>query len=125
MIIDLESDDVYDDLSISDLSEGLNAKSIIIRARSLAALARRTSKDKSLLQIISDAICSQKNLDSKIMGLATVSSIGLYVLLSTENQESVSTAKKIISKLEKKVQDDILYWLNQVMEMGIEIEQYK
>jgi inorganic pyrophosphatase len=104
------SDKIYDTLDNSVLTEKLTEKAALIRVRALAALARRSEQDNKLLSIVVDAINSPFN-DVQLMGTATVSYIGIYILLTSDSEKCKFAARQIINSYPQKDQEKLLFWL--------------
>lgn len=93
----LDYDEEFDPLPTDELIRAMEATSIITRGRSLAALARRSQADPSLIPLLISWISEDhnRNWKARIIGKFTVSHIGFGVLLRYGSSEVQDLLKKL------------------------------
>jgi hypothetical protein len=107
----LSSDKEYDQLPTTELLELLRNKSKLSKGRALAALARRTRNDVSLVREVISAISDPANQETRIMGTISVSHIGVACLLEFGSSRTKELVKQLLEHWPEPDRSDLLWFL--------------
>ena len=112
-------DPIYDNLNDSDLVNGLMTESPFIRSNFLIALSRRCYK-KKILEVIKEAIMDTNNVRERVMGVITVSMVGIIGIIENGDDQAKCLAIELINQLPEVQKEDLLRFFKQE---GINLEQ--
>jgi len=107
----LSFDKEYDELSTAQLLKLLSSESKLSKGRALAALARRTKEDESLVNETVAAISDPANKETRIMGTISVSHIGVACLLDFGSSKTKELIKHLLKQWPEPDRSDLLWFL--------------
>jgi hypothetical protein len=107
----LLEDPMYDQLSDAELKSKMAEKAVPVRARALGALARRAGSDPALLEYVGDAIRDPLNQKLVVMGVVSVSYLGLYGLFLTKNEACLKKANALYAAWPPDDRQTLREWL--------------
>jgi hypothetical protein len=88
-------DDEFKKFSIQQLEEILDKGLLLERGRSLFELARRSGEDKELVERVVNEISNPKNINSKTVGMVSLSFLGMAGLLEANTELTRSAARSL------------------------------
>lgn len=108
----LWQDEEFDQISTEQLLIKINDVSRLVRARALAALARRSKQDETLTPHVLEAITDLDNLDARLMSSTiSVSHIGFAGLWEFGTPIAKKPLKKLLRQWAEPDRTDLLWFL--------------
>ena len=104
-------DDQYDQMSTPDLLKRLQEKNILSRTRSLAALARRVTQDRGVVEQVVKAISDPENMHKRLMGTISISHIGFACLWENGSTADRVLLYDLLNKWPEPDRTDLLWFL--------------
>jgi len=104
-------DDEYDHLLVDMIEDKLRNQPVIVRARAIAALARYTAREESLVDHVLAALTLLQNLEDKIVGTISVSYIGFACLWAFGPQTARTALQSLLDAWSEPDRSDLLWFL--------------
>jgi hypothetical protein len=90
-------DEEFEGLETLQLMEILKNGLLFQRGRALFELARRSGKEEKLIEMIVGQIVDEKNQQSRTVGIASISFLGIAGLLTANTSNTREVARKLIN----------------------------
>jgi hypothetical protein len=101
----------FEEYATTKLIELLDSNAGFYRAHALAALAKRTSQDETLISTIIENIRDPKNVETRIIGTISVSHIGIANLLQANSSKAREAAKDFVNSWPEPDRNDLFKFL--------------
>jgi hypothetical protein len=101
--------DEFDDKSTVDLIEIVNNDLLLERARAIYSLAKRCKNDDNLILQITEKIFDPKNKKAKLLGMVTVSFLGIGGLVEADTTQTKKVVNSFIKTLSKNEYEELLF----------------